>query len=156
MDRTRLVGRDGELALLREQFGRARRGEARIVFVRGEAGIGKTSLAAAAVSEAPDFTLLKAAGEESEQDLAYGVVDQLFGHLGGGPAAGAGPTPLAVGAAFLRALSDAQARAPLPSSSTTSNGLTGRPSTRSRSHCAGCRRTKSAPSCAFAVPPSRP
>jgi DNA-binding CsgD family transcriptional regulator/tetratricopeptide (TPR) repeat protein len=113
MDRTRLVGRDGELALLREQFGRARRGEARIVFVRGEAGIGKTSLAAAAVSEAPDFTLLKAAGEESEQDLAYGVVDQLFGHLGGGPAAGAGPTPLAVGAAFLRALSDAQARAPL-------------------------------------------
>ena len=40
-----LVGRDSELARLRSLFGEALTGERRIVFVTGEAGIGKTALA---------------------------------------------------------------------------------------------------------------
>ncbi len=43
LDRT-CVGREAELAALGDCFGRARRGERRVVFVTGEAGIGKTTL----------------------------------------------------------------------------------------------------------------
>src|SRR5215213_7731309 len=96
MDRTRLVGRGSELALLREQLDSARHGAARIVFVRGEAGIGKTALVRALLSEAPDFAVLDAAGEETETSLSLGVVDQLLGRTdrreltaGGALAAGA-------------------------------------------------------------------
>jgi DNA-binding NarL/FixJ family response regulator len=113
MDRTRLVGRDGELALLREQFGRARRGEARIVFVRGEAGIGKTSVVQAALEASDPCALVQASGEESERDLGYGVVDQLLAGLGAAGGGRAGPTPVSVGAALLRAVSDRQASAEL-------------------------------------------
>ena len=108
MDDARLVGRDQELRLLRGQLDHARAGEARIIFITGEAGVGKTSRARAAAAASPDFLVISASGEESEQDLPYGVADQLFAGLSAGPAASAGPTPLAVGAALLRALSDAQ------------------------------------------------
>jgi hypothetical protein len=37
----RLVGRDDELSMLRDALGRALAGEAAVVVVRGEAGIGK-------------------------------------------------------------------------------------------------------------------
>lgn len=39
-----LVGRDNELAVLRERFARALAGERQLVFIEGEAGLGKTSL----------------------------------------------------------------------------------------------------------------
>jgi predicted ATPase len=41
---TPFVGRTSELALLEKAFARARRGERQIIFVSGEAGIGKTTL----------------------------------------------------------------------------------------------------------------
>jgi DNA-binding CsgD family transcriptional regulator len=41
-----LVGRDGELAVLRTQLGLARNGSTRVLLVGGEAGVGKTSLLA--------------------------------------------------------------------------------------------------------------
>ncbi len=46
-----LVGREAELAQLREWYAMARQGERRIGFVAGEAGIGKTALVEAFVSE---------------------------------------------------------------------------------------------------------
>ncbi len=46
-----LIGRSAELRLLRKEFGLARAGEARVVTVTGEAGIGKTRLIAALVAE---------------------------------------------------------------------------------------------------------
>ena len=111
MDRTRLVGRDHEVALLREQLDRARRGEARIVFVRGEAGIGKTALAHSVLDGLDGYRLLSASGEETERDLAFGVVQQLMSALGSRtPVAG---TSLSVGSTLLEALSDAQTGGPL-------------------------------------------
>ena len=113
MDSARLVGRDQELRLLREQLDRARAGEARIVFVSGEAGVGKTSLVRAALEGAAESSVLHASGEESEQHLTYSAVDQLLHGLGAPAAAQAGPTPVAVGATLLTALSDAQAASSL-------------------------------------------
>src|SRR5918995_992403 len=113
MNGTVLVGREQELALLRAEIGRSGAGEARSVFIRGEPGIGKTSLAAAAAAGDPDFQVVAASGEESEQDLAYGVADQLLRRLGADSPEPAGPGPLAVGATLLRALSDLQSRAPI-------------------------------------------
>ena len=47
-----LVGRDRELALLREQLAAALAGEGSLVLIGGEAGIGKTALAEALAVEA--------------------------------------------------------------------------------------------------------
>ncbi len=111
MDGTRLVGRDPELALLREQLDRARRGEARVVFVRGEAGIGKTSLVHSALGDLDGFRVLAASGEETERDLAFGVIQQLMTALGSeAPVIG---TSMSVGSTLLGALSDAQSSGPL-------------------------------------------
>ena len=108
MDSTRLVGRDPELALLREQLDRARAGEARIVFVRGEAGIGKTALARALVTSTSDVAVLAAAGEETETTLGLGVVDQLLSRSGArDPAPNAA---LTAGAELVAVVSDLAAR----------------------------------------------
>jgi transcriptional regulator with PAS, ATPase and Fis domain len=47
-----LVGRDAEVAVLERAVARAARGESGVVFVLGEAGVGKTPLASAAASAA--------------------------------------------------------------------------------------------------------
>jgi DNA-binding CsgD family transcriptional regulator len=111
MDGTRLVGRDLELALLREQLDRARSGEARVVFLRGEAGIGKTALVRALVTEAPDCVVLAAAGDETETSLGLGVVDQLLARTSRGDDRPAGA--LAAGAALVGAVSDLEADRPV-------------------------------------------
>ena len=46
-----VVGRDDELAALNHEFERAHRGKARMVFISGEAGVGKTTLVEAFVNE---------------------------------------------------------------------------------------------------------
>ena len=54
--------------------------------LRGEAGVGKTALVEHLVGRAPDFTVARAAGVESEMELAFAGVHQLcvpmMGHLG--------------------------------------------------------------------------
>ncbi len=54
-----------------------RRGESRVLVVRGEAGIGKSALLAYLVGAASDLTVLQAIGVESEMELAFASLHQL-------------------------------------------------------------------------------
>ncbi len=104
------VGRQPELAVLRARLADAIAGSPQIVQVEGPPGIGKTALLDhflrhGAVGEPP--VVLRASGEETEELLSYGVVDQLArsaGHdaraLIGGDGAG-GADPVAVGTRLL-------------------------------------------------------
>src|SRR5215471_4186739 len=68
-----LVGRDGVMAILEKRFERARAGERQLVFLSGEAGIGKTSVLDAFVARAarePDVMIARGACLEH-----YGVAE---------------------------------------------------------------------------------
>ena len=78
----RLVGRDEELARLRDLIDRARGGSGGVVRYVGEAGIGKTALLNAAVGELPsDVRVLRVAGYETEVDLPWAGVETLLAPL---------------------------------------------------------------------------
>jgi len=79
------VGRERELDALEEGMERARAGEPWLVLVEGPAGIGKTSLVEHFLAEVRDATVLRASGDLSESDLAFGVVDQLIRRAGEPP-----------------------------------------------------------------------
>jgi DNA-binding CsgD family transcriptional regulator len=72
-----LVGRREECAKLVRFLDGVRRGEGTALVVRGEAGVGKSSLLAYAASRASDFQVLHATGVEGEADLPYGALHQL-------------------------------------------------------------------------------
>ena len=113
------VGRADELALLNEEMQRVRSGEPRLVWLTGEAGIGKTSLLRRFVSGLSGVRVLWASGDENETDLPYGVINQLLPDLpasesGSGLAALRSDTdPLAVGADLLSELGTLQASGPV-------------------------------------------
>ena len=79
--RTRLLGRATECVLLDDVVSAIRRGEGRSLVLRGEAGIGKTALLSYLVDSAPDLTVLRAVGVESEMELAYASLHQLCAPL---------------------------------------------------------------------------
>lgn len=101
------VGRERELAGLREQLELVWAGEPRLVAVTGEAGIGKTALVRRFVGTADGVRVLWASGAESEAQLPYGVVAQL------GSIPDAGADPLVVGSALLDVLGEAQDAGPV-------------------------------------------
>ena len=72
-----LVGRDRELARVRELLEAVRGGLTVALVVEGEAGIGKTSLLAAADELADGFTCLWARGVESEAALGHAALLEL-------------------------------------------------------------------------------
>ncbi|MFA9271183.1 MAG: AAA family ATPase, partial [Baekduiaceae bacterium] len=75
-----LVGRDEELALIDGLLARGRdRGEA--LLLHGDAGIGKSAIAGAAIRRARDggATVLTTTGVPSEADLPYACLHQLIG-----------------------------------------------------------------------------
>jgi predicted ATPase len=104
------VGRADELALLNAEMQRVTSGEPRLVWLTGEAGIGKTSLVRRFVGGLSGVRVLWAGGDENETDLPYGVVNQLLSDLpasepGSGLAAlRPDADPLAVGADLLSEL----------------------------------------------------
>jgi DNA-binding CsgD family transcriptional regulator len=123
-------GRERETQLLGELIARAREGQGGALVVRGEAGIGKTSLLEWTVESAAGFRALRAAGAEFEMELAFAglhalcaplldardrlpgpqreALDAAFG-LGSGDAA----DPLRTGMAVLSLLSDAAEEGPV-------------------------------------------
>jgi DNA-binding NarL/FixJ family response regulator len=91
-ERTLLVGRSDELAQLNEAAERARQGQGSIVLLCGEAGVGKSALAAEAVASF-DRVLWGAASEGAT--VSYGpVVDALRSQLRADPEALAECGPL--------------------------------------------------------------
>src|SRR6516164_6290162 len=79
--RTSLLGRARECGLLDELISDIRRGESRSLVLKGEAGIGKTALLEYLIESAGDITLVRAAGVESEMELAYAGLHQLCGPI---------------------------------------------------------------------------
>ncbi len=76
-----LLGRAKECALLSGLVGDVRRGDSRALVLRGEAGVGKTALLEYVSGLAPDATVVRAVGAESEMELAYASLHQLCAPL---------------------------------------------------------------------------
>src|SRR3954454_16470244 len=79
--RAGLRGRGSECALLDELVAAIRRGESQSLVLRGEAGIGKTALLEYLIASAPDATIVRAVGVQSDMELAYATLHQLCGPL---------------------------------------------------------------------------
>src|SRR3954452_15794023 len=79
--RPRLRGRAKECALLDDLLSAIRRGESRSLVLRGEAGIGKTALLEYLIASAPDLTVVRAVGGQSDMELAFASLHQLCGPL---------------------------------------------------------------------------
>ena len=72
-----LLGRDLERAVLDGLLNGVRAGRGGILLMSGEAGVGKTELLEYAIGSAPDLTVVRAAGVESEMEQAFGALHQL-------------------------------------------------------------------------------
>ena len=73
----RLRGRRRECEVLDDLLASVRTGESRVLVLRGEAGIGKTALLDHLAGSASGFRVARAAGVESEMELAYAGLHQL-------------------------------------------------------------------------------
>ena len=74
-----LIGRTRELDALEEALTTALAGELQIVLVEGEAGVGKSSLLRAFRDDHEDVNTLAWAGDETETQLSFAMLDQLVG-----------------------------------------------------------------------------
>ncbi len=84
MSPAQLQGRASELDAIDDLLAEALAGRGGGLFFEGPAGIGKTTLLAAAAARARDhgFVVLHGCADELETDAAWGVVIQLIGRLG--------------------------------------------------------------------------
>src|SRR4051794_15318110 len=130
VERTALRGRASECALLEDLAAAIRRGEGRSLVLRGEAGIGKTALLDHLIASAPDLTVVRAIGVESEMELGFASLHQLCAPLLGwlpklpdpqrraveivfGMSGGAAPDQFFVGLAVLSLFAAAAEQRPL-------------------------------------------
>jgi DNA-binding CsgD family transcriptional regulator len=72
-----LLGRARECGELGELLDAVSRGQSRVLVVRGEPGIGKTALLDYAVASARGFQVVRAAGSDSETQLAFAALQQV-------------------------------------------------------------------------------
>ena len=76
-----LLDRGAQRAALDGLLGDLRSGRGRALVMRGEAGVGKSALLEYAVGAAADMRVVRAAGVESEMELAFASVHLLCGPL---------------------------------------------------------------------------
>jgi len=108
------VGRGAELAQLQSILGWVRSGHPQTVLIESPAGMGKSALVECFVRGQDRIRLLRAAGDDSEARLAYGIVDQLVRAAGVSTtrlfASGVGSLPIedpvSVGGSLLEILED--------------------------------------------------
>ncbi len=77
-----MPGRAREIARVDELLGAARAGRGGTLVIRGEPGIGKTRLLEHAAEQAAEMTVLEARGVESDAELAFAGLFDLFRPLG--------------------------------------------------------------------------
>jgi DNA-binding CsgD family transcriptional regulator len=75
---TRLQGRRGEREVLDRLIDAVRAGESQALVIRGEPGVGKTALLDYAVERASGCRVARAAGVQSEMELAFAGLHQLL------------------------------------------------------------------------------
>jgi DNA-binding CsgD family transcriptional regulator len=73
-----IIGRSSERDALRLLIEAVRAGESRTLVVRGEPGVGKTALLDCLVDEASSCRVVRAAGVQSEMELAFAGMHQLL------------------------------------------------------------------------------
>ncbi|MFI5695339.1 ATP-binding protein [Kribbella sp. NPDC051586] len=76
-NRSALLGRRPERAVLDRLLADVRGGGSRVLVVRGEAGVGKSALLSYATDSARDLRLLRAVGVQSEMELVFAALHQL-------------------------------------------------------------------------------
>lgn len=76
-----LRGRARELGVLKDLLGAVRRGQSQTLVIVGEPGIGKSALLNYLVNEAMGFSVVQAAGSESERGLPFAALQQLTAPL---------------------------------------------------------------------------
>jgi ATP/maltotriose-dependent transcriptional regulator MalT len=76
-----LCAREHERIALDRLLENVRAGESRVLVLRGEAGIGKSALLEHLIASASECRVIRAAGVESEMELAYAGLHQLCGPL---------------------------------------------------------------------------
>jgi DNA-binding CsgD family transcriptional regulator len=125
-----LAGRRSEIEMLDGLVEAVRAGESRTLVIRGEPGVGKTALLEHMVERASGFRVARAAGVQSELELAFAGLHQLLApmldrleHLPGpqrdalrtafGVSTGPAPDRFFVALAVLSLLSDAAEQQPL-------------------------------------------
>ena len=113
----KLLDRGAELREMSAAVEDAAAGAGRLVVVRAPAGMGKSSLlaAAAGVADERGLTALSARGSEQERDLPLGLARQLFGSLLRSLTAEERERALSGAAAPARALLDLGSALPVPS-----------------------------------------
>jgi DNA-binding CsgD family transcriptional regulator len=110
LDRAVFVGRDRELAVLSGHLAQACAGRSQVVVVEGQPGTGKTALVQAFLDGLePGAAVLRASGEQAEETVSYGIVEQLLRaveRVGGGPGTEVRPAdePPVAGAALVALL----------------------------------------------------
>ena len=72
-----LIGRDVEQARIAAALEDARAGRARVLVLRGEPGVGKTTLLEVAIKQATDFQILATTGVQSERELPFAGLHAL-------------------------------------------------------------------------------
>ena len=125
-----LAGRRDELSVLGGLIDAVREGESRVLVVRGEPGVGKTTLLEHVAGQEHDCQVARASGVQSEMELAFAGLHQLCAPMLGraerlpapqqdalrtafGLVAGPPPDRFIVGLASLNLLSEAAAERPL-------------------------------------------